>query len=436
MIRIIRSFGSNTFAFAFVIYFIGFLSMSFLGQENKSLRIATTLLVLFILLFKAAGANKFFLKNRLSILFLIYICSLLPSLLFTDLFFMSVFKILDVVIIFLLINDSVKSFIIREVRITSFHFILYYFILQCVIILFGYFFDPNALREDFLQKGISFLSSNYPKIHSNTVGTFGGVVVLYAIFRLKAIPRNTLINTALLLLGLSVLILSSSRTSMLATLLGSAFLIVTMFTGKQKRYLLAALIISAAIFSTEIYEFGFKALMKMQTEESLANADNAADILLSGRLSLWQIILESPENLIFGRGFGTALLTESALNNTNAHNSVIELLINAGMLAVTLWLMIWWQLIRSYRYIVRNKSFLPLHPHCYHLSFSLLILVFVKSMANITFVYFQLFDWLIVSIICLYVCTEVKIKSNKKKFKYAFLNNQSSGEEKEGESRW
>ncbi len=432
MFRLLNAIGNNALVFSFSVYFLGFLSLSFIGEENKSVRIATTLAVLFVLLVKIAYINKFYLKNKLSAIFLVYICSLLPSLIFSEMIFMSVFKILDLIIIFLLMADSVESFFIKGLRLTFFHFILYYFIFQCIIFMGGYFFDPHALRQDFLQKGINFLTSNYPKIHSNTVGTFGGVVILYSIFRIKHFAQKYLLNYLLLGLGLSVLYLSSSRTGVLATLIGATFLIIKLFSGKQKLVLLVSIILAAVFFGNDIYQFGFKALLKMQTEETLANADNAADVLLSGRLGLWEIILEKPWNLIFGRGFGAALLTENALHNTNAHNSIVELLINAGIVATALWLVIWWRLFVYYRYIIRNKRFLPLHINYYHLSFSLLILICIKSMANITFVYFQLFDWLMVSIICLYVSTELKIKNNRKKFNHVLLSNAVCKEETEG----
>lgn len=417
MIKFISAFWNNTFVFTFTVYFIGFLSLGFLGQENKTIRIATAVVALAVVFLKVASSGMLLVRNRLSMLLFLYICSLLPSLLFSEMFFMSVFKILDIVVILLIVSDSVRSFLIKELRMTAFHFVLYYFIIQSIFILGGYFFDPNAVREDLLKKGVTFLSSNYPKIHSNTVGTFGGVVILYAIFRVERLPKRKILNFSLLALGLSVLYLSSSRTGMIATIIGSGFLILKIFSGKQKRWLLALAVLALVYFNADIYHFGLKALMKVQTEETLANADNATDVLLSGRLSLWEIILEHPENLVFGRGFGTAMLTEDAMSNTNAHNSIVELLINAGAIAVVFWLLIWWKLVETYRYINRNKRFLPLHPNYYHLAFSLLILIFIKSMANITFVYFQLFDWLMVSIICLFMCTEIKIKDNKKRFK-------------------
>lgn len=417
MIRFIRSINNNTFVFAFVVYFLGFLSLSFLGEENKIIRITTTLLVLFVLLIRLYNSHTQYYKSKLSTIIFIYTCTLLPSLIFSELFFMSAFKILDIFIIYLLINESVRNFYIKELKITLFDFILYYFVVQCIIIIGGYFFDPHAMRSDLLQKGVSFLSSNYPKIHSNTVGTFGGVVILFSIFRIKRVPQRTIINLLLLSLGLAVVYLSSSRTGMIATLIGAIFLIAMIFSGKQKIYLLTAASIGLVIFTTEIYQFGYKALMKMQTEETLANSNNATDLLLSGRLSLWETIMEKPENLIFGRGFGTALLSENAMNNTNAHNSIVELMVNAGIVAVILWITIWWYLFKYYRYIINNKKFLTADVSYYHFSFSLLILIFIKSMANITFVYFQLFDWLMVSIFCLYICTELKIKQTKIKLK-------------------
>lgn len=70
-----------------------------------------------------------------------------------------------------------------------------------------------------------------------------------------------------------------------------------------------------------------------QDEKSLEKSENIANTISSGRLEIWETILANPADCILGKGFGTAVKEEKIGIGTNAHNSIVELLISVGIFA-------------------------------------------------------------------------------------------------------
>lgn len=73
-----------------------------------------------------------------------------------------------------------------------------------------------------------------------------------------------------------------------------------------------------------------------QDEKSLEKSENIANTISSGRLEIWETILANPADCILGKGFGTAVKEEKIGIGTNAHNSIVELLISVGILLLFL----------------------------------------------------------------------------------------------------
>ena len=101
--------------------------------------------------------------------------------------------------------------------------------------------------------------------------------------------------------------------------------------------------------------------MKKQDEKSLEKSENIANTISSGRLEIWETILANPADCILGKGFGTAVKEEKIGIGTNAHNSIVELLISVGIFATFFWIRLWYLLFKRYFWLCKYKYLLPCH---------------------------------------------------------------------------
>ena len=132
-------------------------------------------------------------------------------------------------------------------------------------------------------------------------------------------------------------------------------------------------------------------------------SNDLEDVWLSGRTRIWNAVFSHPEYLIFGKGFGVASHETSAFTDGNAHNSMVEIIFNAGIFALFFWLRFWWLICQKYRWLKRHKEYLPYPIICYELAAAIMITFFVKSFGNVSFVYFVPGEFSVISVAAFFV---------------------------------
>ena len=164
--------------------------------------------------------------------------------------------------------------------------------------------------------------------------------------------------------------------------------------------------LNSCIFFEQISDVITSFFYKSFTEESIAASDNSTDVMLSGRARIWEGALSNPDDLIFGQGFGVASHETKEFKDGNAHNSMVEILLNAGIFALFFWLRFWWLIYKKYKWLKRNKDLLPLPIINYELAAAIMISFFVKSFGNVSFVYFTPGDFFVISVAAFFIYSE------------------------------
>jgi O-antigen ligase len=161
--------------------------------------------------------------------------------------------------------------------------------------------------------------------HPNTLGAVAG----FALLVWMASPRPRFpIRLGALTASVATLGLSGSRTAWIATAAGLAFLAV--YRALPTVYRKGASV--AAIASGLVLTVG-------QLIWSLSNAP-AVDIVLTGRLALWQLVLEDIATrpvVGHGSGYFTAVTERTGLEwASQAHNQILSSLVESGLLGLAL----------------------------------------------------------------------------------------------------
>lgn len=403
-----------------LIFFLGQLSLSFLGIENKSVRIATTFLIYIIII-----RNKVhFIKDKIIVALLMFSICCFFSLFFSNNKILCGYKLLELFITLFLIIGGINNFHIRK-NLTIFHILLYYYIFQSLIALWGYFTDPTTIAIDTGYGAyVTFLQCNFPPLHANGLGSFCGYGALASMtlflgeYRKK---RHHILLIVYILFFIScvyTMYLCSSRTSMISFTIAFLFLFHYAIKPNMK-ILLLTIGISIGIVYADKIEYGiYSIIMKKQTEETLSRADSEIDMLTSGRLGMWEYVLDHPERCIFGQGYGTGFLDMWESGETeasNAHNSIIEILYSAGMFALFFWLQMWWLIYKRFIWLMKRKEMLPLDSLWYYLALAIFILAIIRSIGNLNFVYFKLDSFAPMAIIILFVYSTKYVKCQLKK---------------------
>lgn len=406
----IKAILSNPFTICIVLLYAGFISLSFLGEDNKSVRIITIVLIWIVVL-----SNKSELNNSDPILscLKLYVISCFPSFLFTDNPSLCAFKLFELILLPVFANLGISFFHINEKLIVP-KILLFYYIFQTLIAVFGYFLDPTTIAVDTGYGAyVTFLHCNYPPIQSNALGSycaFSLLVCTYLVAReLKDGYRivNLSIYTILFTLSCFTMYLCSSRTSMISCLIAFLFLFINIFKAKTKTIVIVASLALAGVYVDKVAETAYSIIMKKQTESTIDKSDDAANQLSSGRLAMWEKAIEDPTKCILGQGFGTGFREMQKNGDTfagNAHNSVVEILYNAGIFALFFWLRLWYLLYKRFKYFLFDCDGLPLDRSLYYLTASICILAVIRSIGNLSFVYLQLdsFAPLAAIILCVY----------------------------------
>ena len=412
----------NKFVVCFVITFLGYLSLSFLGLENKSVRLVCTLMVFTIAFLCKRGIVAYTADDKILKDLMIFFFWSVPSILFCKEFFQCGFKLLELFTMVLITSLGVIYFHVKK-NLNIFVFICGYYAFQTIITILGYFFDPNALAADNdYGTYVPFLHCNYPPIHGNSIGEFGGVTAMFALVSYHAMSQNKKVKATqkfylaiLFITGLAVLYLSSSRSCMIAALFGLVFLIFRLYKTSTKIKIIVIAIALFALNHQTVINTATSILMKKQNEETLLNSDNEANALVSGRFGIWEKALESPHRLILGNGYGVGV-AENDLGASNAHNSMVEILFDCGVFALFFWLRLWWLMYHRYSWLCKMSEFLPVNVAWLHLAAAFAIIAIIRSFGNVSFVYMQLNAFHVVAAIALfsycrkYVLYEIKSK--------------------------
>ena len=408
------SYRENPFVILFVINFLGFLSLSFLGDESKAGRVCCTILIFLYVLFKKTGLKKCLFSDSLVITCFLFALSCIPSILFSSSPIVCIYKIAELLLIPLFIVIGVSNFRVNNINI--FKFLLFYFIFQTLVSFVGYFLDPSSMNiEENVLSGRNFvpmLRCNYPPFSSNGLGGIASVSFLTCVgyYFSSLTKRKKYLIYILGIISLFVLYKSSSRTAMLSTAIAFLFMI-RKFVSFKNLFIIFILICFVGFFYIDsLISFFSGIFMKSQTDISNSSGGIDFDVLLSGRLRIWEIALENKELVLFGLGYGTAI-KDLGIPDGNAHNSIVEIVINGGIIALFFWLRIWILLIKRYLWLIKYKKLLPFQPHWYYFSLGLVFMAFVRSWGNLSFVYWQLDAFVIISVCILFIYSSNYLKS-------------------------
>jgi O-antigen ligase len=173
------------------------------------------------------------------------------------------------------------------------------------------------------------LSGVFPIINGNTVGLFGAVLFLAYLPRLCEPGRWTAGRVLPALIGLASAVCSYSRVSLLGLAVAAAGSLLLL-----KKYALGwALILCLLLLGTS-------PKVRILVVEHLARGqeDRSLDTFFSHRLAMWDHVVEDYGVSVVGRGYAAGFRYDDSLAVGNAHNSVVELYFNVGLVGVAAWL--------------------------------------------------------------------------------------------------
>ena len=174
------------------------------------------------------------------------------------------------------------------------------------------------------------LSGVFPVINGNTVGLFGAVLFLAYLPRVLEPPMLRPRYTLPALLGLASVVCSYSRISLLG--LGIAALCALLLL---RKYALGwALVLCLLLLGTSP-----KARTLVVEHLARGQEDRSLDTFASHRLTMWEHVLGDYRVSAVGRGYAAGFRYDEDLTTGHAHNSVVELYFNVGLLGVGAWLL-------------------------------------------------------------------------------------------------
>lgn len=248
----------------------------------------------------------------------------------------------------------------------------------------------------------SMLQSSYPPLVGNGLGFLGGVTALFGVYLYdsKGFPENNsrILAIIIILSGVTVLFLSYTRSALVFFIF--CFLLYAYLEKKFVRITLVFLLMIAAL-ATPIVQNKITAHMKKgSTDEQIET--------MSGRTQFWKnIISRDPVQLLVGEGFATGTLFQDYSNTNrqvfkyrNAHNSVAEIIMSSGIIGATIWTWLIFRIFMQLNYArlrlkkLQDNSRLKFHNFVY----VLFVFSMMRSLMNSTFVYLDLFMFILISV--------------------------------------
>jgi O-antigen ligase len=173
------------------------------------------------------------------------------------------------------------------------------------------------------------LSGVFPVINGNTVGLFGAVLFLAYLPRVLERPMLRLRYTLPALIGLASVVCSYSRISLFGLALAAMCSLVLL-----RKYALVWGILLCLLL------LGTSEKARTLTVEHLARGqqDRSLDTFSSHRIEMWDHVLSDYGVSIVGRGYAAGFRYDDNLTTGHAHNSLVELYFNVGLLGAAAWL--------------------------------------------------------------------------------------------------
>ncbi|MEJ2646882.1 MAG: O-antigen ligase family protein [Sedimentisphaerales bacterium] len=173
------------------------------------------------------------------------------------------------------------------------------------------------------------LSGVFPVINGNMVGLFGAVLFLAYLPRIWESGKFRLLMVVPVLVGLASTVCSYSRSSLLG-LVPAAFLSLLL----MKKYTIVLIVIACLVLAGTSY----KARVLVMDHLARGNEERTLDTLTSNRIEMWDYVLEQYHTSVFGRGYAAGFRYDDTLTDGHAHNSLVELYFDVGLLGVLSWL--------------------------------------------------------------------------------------------------
>lgn len=260
----------------------------------------------------------------------LYLCACLLSVPFSTYPLLSLFKVCEVVVVVLVCLIGITSatgtpfdFFRLNIRIVLFY---------SIVIWIESFLFPSLAWVQIQGETPLFghaLSGVFPVINGNTVGLFGAVLFLAYLPRVLEPPMLRPRYTLPALLGLASVVCSYSRISLLAVgLVGLGVLILL------RKYAL----IWAGILCLVFLGTSEKARTLIVEHLARGQEDRSLDMFTSHRVSMWQDALREYGASVVGRGYAAGFRYDDNQSTGHAHNSLVELYFNVGLLGVAAWL--------------------------------------------------------------------------------------------------
>ncbi len=173
------------------------------------------------------------------------------------------------------------------------------------------------------------LSGVFPVINGNMVGLLGAVLFLAYLPRLCGSARFRFRLALPALLGLASTVFSYSRSSLLGLVV--ATLCVLLLLRKHGWILAFVLCGVLLVIVPKTRTLALDHLARGQEDRSL-------NTLSSNRLEMWEGVLSEYRTSVVGRGFAAGFRYDDRQSNGHAHNSVMQLYFDVGLLGVVAWL--------------------------------------------------------------------------------------------------
>jgi len=352
--------GMTAEIFVVIIIYIGFFSVTrVVGIEEiaadalatKGIRVASILIAFLasgtiLLLRKSLSPIKSPLILALAFYFLACLLSV-PNSLFPSLSFIKSIEIFQAVLL-CLIGVTTK-------RTMPYHFFgvhgkILLFIAFLIVIesltfpsLAWHAVPGNTPFQEYMLRGV------YPAFNPNTVGLIGGL--LATIHFPKIFLSNNSIHKFLFLFGIIVVVLSYSRSSLVAVLVALMF---TLHLLKKTRLIFLSIIFIGVllILNPSIVDGIYNHLIRGQDVESLT-------AIVADRPTIWRYIWTLNHLSLFGLGLGAAF-RHHVLSLTgwgHAHNTFFQLLADLGWVGVVAWINVILLTIKNILFILRKRIY-------------------------------------------------------------------------------
>ena len=264
------------------------------------------------------------------------------------------------------------------------------------------------------------MHSSYPPMVGNALGFLGALVGLFAMYLgrsgdIKNKKLRMLISLGLFVLGASIVFLSYTRSILI--FFGLTFLVYSWIEKKRLRVIVILTCVMVALATPKMQTMVADHFRKGMSDEQLES--------MSGRTTFWgQIFGRNILNLMVGEGFATGAAFQNLGGGhvTNAHNSVAEVVLSAGLLGASIWLIIVFRtlfnMLKIRKMLRRLKAKEEIIFHNFMLMVGLLSLM--RCVMNATFVYLTYFSFVFIALVLYSEVKRMALRSRIAKVQYEY----------------